>query len=231
MSRVSPLILREYVVQATRLTTRSLLPVLAVVIPFGFVIGLQSSMIVRNFGVESVVSNLLAAVLIRELAPCLTAIMIAAQSGSSIASEIGAMRVKEEIDALVLIGVSPFRYLVLPRLVGVVFSSYVINLLAIISGVLGGFLSSYAVVGIAQGVFWDSMLQSLSVKDLAFTSIKSVCFGVIIGATASYFGMKTTGGAEGVGKSVNTTVVYAIVTFIVVNFFLSQFLLFALGLL
>ncbi len=212
-----------------RIGFQCLLPVVAVVGPTGMVMALQSLKIFDSFGLQRLLSSLLAEAMFRELSPTLTAIMIAAQAGSAIAGELGTMRVQEEIDALGVMGINPFKYLIVPRMLALALMCPLINAIACFSGMAGGFVVAVFLKGLNAGVFWANMLTFLKVSHIWSGVLKASVFGVVVGVIACYKGYNVTGGALGVGRAANETVVHSILLIVVLNYFLTSFLLAFLG--
>jgi phospholipid/cholesterol/gamma-HCH transport system permease protein len=223
-----PYFFRETLRQMALTGERCLVPVIAVVAPFGMVITLQGLAIVNLFGVERMLSSILVVSLLRELSPGLTGIMMAAQAGSTTAAELGAMRIKEETDALSAMAVNPLQYLVAPRLVALTVMCPIINALACASGIASGYVTAVLLKGVNRGAFMANLYGFVRPIDLWGGIVKTLVFGFIIGLVSCYYGYTVRGGAEGVGKAANDAVVRSIITFLGVNYFLTS-ALFALG--
>ena len=173
------------------------------------------------FGAGRVVGGVLALALTRELAPVLTAVVLAGRVGSAFAAEIGTMRVTEQIDALYILKTDPIDYLVLPRVIACCLMLPILTFLSLIVGMLGGLLIANGLFDIAPVVFIDSIQNFLKVWDLWTAVIKSVVFGGLVAIIGCSWGMTTTGGAKGVGQSTTTAVVTALLAIFITNFFLS----------
>lgn len=202
-------------------TTRSLLPVISVVAPFGMVIALQGLHVLQLFGTQRVLGSILVVAIFRELSPALAGIMMAAQGGSSVAAELGSMRVQDEIDAQEVMGVNPIRYLVVPRFIGLTIACPLVNTMAATTGIAGGYVVAVWMKGVSHGAFVADLFTYAQVFDLWSGAIKTTVFGAIIGMVSCYKGFNTTGGAEGVGRAANDAVVQSIILFLGVNYFLS----------
>lgn len=217
-----PFFFKETLRQMALIGERCLLPVIAVVAPFGMVITLQSLNILHLFGVERMLSSILVVSLLRELSPGLTGIMMAAQAGSTAAAELGTMRVKEEIDALSVMAVNPFQYLVAPRLIALTLVCPLVNAIACFSGIASGYVVAVFLKGVNKGAFLANLYSFVSLPDIWGGIIKTLVFGFIIGLVSCYYGYNVTGGAEGVGRAANNAVVRSIITFLGVNYFLTS---------
>ncbi len=174
-----------------------------------------------NFGATATVGGVLALALTRELAPVLTAVVLAGRVGSAFAAEIGTMRVTEQIDALYMLKTDPIDYLVIPRVLACCLMLPILTILSIIIGLAGGVVVATGVYGISQSVFLDSVQSLLKVWDLCTAGIKAAVFGVLIAVIGCSWGLTTTGGAKGVGQSTTTAVVTALLAIFISNFFLT----------
>ena len=174
-----------------------------------------------NFGATSVIGGILALTLSRELSPVLTAVVLAGRVGSAFAAEIGTMRVTEQIDALEMLKSDPVDYLVIPRVIACALMMPLLNVLAFITGLMGGWLVATSLYDIPTVVFISSARNFLTIWDLASSLIKSVIFGLLIAVIGCSWGLTTTGGAKGVGQSTTTAVVTSLLAIFVTNFFLS----------
>jgi phospholipid/cholesterol/gamma-HCH transport system permease protein len=220
-----PFFFRETLRQMARVGGRCLVPVIGVVAPFGMIITLQGLHIVNLFGVDRMLSSILVASLLRELSPGLCGIMMAAQAGSTAAAELGTMRVKEEVDALSVMAVNPFQYLVAPRLIALTLMCPIVNAIACFSGIISGYVSAVILKGVNRGAFMANLYSFVDIMDIWGGIIKTLVFGFIIGLISCYYGFHVRGGAEGVGKAANDAVVRSIITFLGVNYFLTSALL------
>ncbi|MEB3223614.1 MAG: ABC transporter permease [Candidatus Sericytochromatia bacterium] len=227
--RRPPLYVAEIVANARRVAFQCIVPVVAILFPTGMISALMGLKIMTLFGTERMLSSLLAQGIVKEMAPSLAGIMIAAQAGSAIAGEIGTMRVKEEVDALGVMAVNPVKFLVIPRLVALAFICPLICVIATVSGMLGGYVVAVVIKGQNMGVFIANLLAFVTLADIWTGMLKSAVFGVAVGFIACFYGYHVTGGAVGVGKAANNTVVYSIVAVAVLNYVLTTVLMRVLG--
>ncbi|MBW4668629.1 MAG: MlaE family lipid ABC transporter permease subunit [Cyanomargarita calcarea GSE-NOS-MK-12-04C] len=174
-----------------------------------------------NFGAGNVVGGVLALALTRELAPVLTAVVLAGRVGSAFAAEIGTMRVTEQIDALLMLKTDPIDYLVIPRVLACCLMLPILTLLSLVTGMFGGLIIATNVYSLADTAFIDSARNFLGVWDILSAMIKAFCFGILIAVIGCSWGLTTTGGAKGVGQSTTTAVVTALLIIFISNFFLS----------
>ena len=203
----------------------------------GMVLALQSAATLQTFGATLYIGRLVAASMIRELGPVLAGLMVAGRVGSGIAAEIGSMRVTEQIDALNTLGTDPIKKLVTPRLVAAVVMLPVLTVINDLVGIFGGNVISTLYLKVPSSLYWRTVWDQIANDGFAFRYIpndfiqgiaKPVVFGGIIAVTACYQGLNTTGGTEGVGQSTTRTVVVASISILIVDYFLTQFLLWVL---
>ncbi len=187
----------------------------------GMVFTIQVAREFIYFGAGTAVGGVLAIALSRELAPVLTAVVLAGRVGSAMAAQIGTMRVTEQIDALYVLKTDPIDYLVIPRVLACSLMLPILTILSLITGMAGGLLIATNLYDIPQSVFLNSVRNFLNLWDLTAAIIKSIVFGGLIATIGCSWGLTTTGGAKGVGQSTTTAVVTAILAIFIVNFFLS----------
>jgi phospholipid/cholesterol/gamma-HCH transport system permease protein len=187
----------------------------------GMVFTIQVAREFIYYGAGTTVGGVLAIALTRELAPVLTAVVIAGRVGSAFAAEIGTMRVTEQIDALYMLKTDPIDYLVTPRVLACCLMMPVLTILSLMTGMTGGIVVADALYDISPTVFLRSAQNFLQVWDLSSSVIKSMVFGALIGIIGCSWGLTTTGGAKGVGQSTTTAVVTALLSIFIANFFLS----------
>jgi len=180
----------------------------------GMVLSLQSAYQLRLFAAEQFTSDLVALSMTRELGPVLTAMVVAGRVGASIAAELGTMKVTEQIDALKALATDPVRYLVVPRFVAAFFSLFILTIYADCIGMFGGYLVAIFKIGISSHQYIKRSIEILLIKDVITGLIKAFFFGGIIATVGCYYGLKTEGGAEGVGRATNVAVVAALVMII-----------------
>lgn len=219
MSR--PLHRRNTLEQMAAVGPESLLIALLTASFVGMVFTIQVTREFINFGAGTAVGGVLALTLARELAPVLTAVILAGRVGSAFAAEIGTMKVTEQIDALQILKTDPIDYLVIPRVIACALMLPVLSLLAFITGMTGGLIIATNLYGISQAVFVNSAQSFLSIWDLVTALVKAFIFGILIAVIGSSWGLTTTGGAKGVGQSTTTAVVTALLAIFISNFFLS----------
>lgn len=215
---------RATLTQIVRAGNQSLPLVALISALIGAILALQGAYQLRQIGVVSLVADLVAVSITRELAPLMTAILVAGRVGSAIAAELGTMKVSEEIDALKVMGIEPVEFLVVPRLIALVIAVPCLTLFADLVGILAGCGVGTYVLGMgAQGYLSDSM-AALALQDLWGGVLKALAFGLVIGLVACQQGLDTRGGAQAVGASTTTAVVRSIVLIIVADLFVTALL-------
>lgn len=215
---------REWLRQMVRVGVDSI-PVAGLTALFtGMVLALQTFNGFARFNATSLVGSVVALSLVRELAPVLTALMIAGRVGSSMAAELGSMRVTEQIDALEAMATEPVHYLVVPRVAATTFMLPPLVAIANVVGILGGYAVAVGLMGANPLVYWDKTFQYVDGNDLSSGLIKAAVFGLILGGFGCSKGYFTTGGAEGVGRSTTAAVVVASLAILFSDFFLTKLL-------
>lgn len=193
----------------------------------GMVLAVQTAYSLSSYGGASLIGDLLALSIVRELGPVLTALMVAGRVGAGITAEIGSMTVTEQVDALRVLAASPVKKLVVPRVGALVIALPLLTVVADVVGLFGGMLMAVVEVGQSRAYFVSHVLLALDVQDLMSGIGKSFFFAFFIGVIACYNGLRATGGADGVGRATTNTVVTASIAIIVSDFFLTKiFLLF-----
>jgi phospholipid/cholesterol/gamma-HCH transport system permease protein len=173
----------------------------------GLVLALQGYAVLIRFGSENLVGSLVALSLTRELAPVLTGLMVTARAGSAMAATIGNMAVTEQIDALRSLAIDPMGYLVVPRLLAAVITVPLLAALFSVAGIAAAYLFAVFVLGMDGLAFMSNVRSSVEWRDVWVGLFKATVFGVLIASIATFRGYRTTGGAEGVGRSTSLTVV------------------------
>ena len=196
----------------------------------GMVLGLQLFHTLVKFGSAGVLGSAVALSLIRELGPVLTAIMITARAGSSMAAEIGIQRISEQIDALHTMRIDPVRYLVSPRMAASIISFPLLTALFDLIGILGGYVTGVALLGLNAGTYFYRVQSSVEMSDIVGGFVKSVVFAVIVSTLCCFQGFFThtrtdSYGAKAVGLSTTSAVVLSCVLILVADYVVTSFLL------
>jgi phospholipid/cholesterol/gamma-HCH transport system permease protein len=187
----------------------------------GAVMSFQLHKAFRLFNAESLVGGVVSVALTRELSPVLASLMLTSRACSAMATEIGTMRVTEQIDALHTIGVSPIQYLVVPRVVAGTMMAPVLCMVFTIVGMLGAYFVGVNVLGLDPGIFLNNVAYYTDPSDVFHGLIKACVFGFVCSLIACYRGYNTTGGASGVGEATNRAVVYGSIAIFVLDYFLT----------
>jgi len=173
----------------------------------GIVLAFQSAYQMQKLAAEVYIASLVSLSVVREIGPVITALIVAGRVGSSIAAELGTMKVTEQIDALHTLATDPVRYLVVPRLAAIIIALPLLTVWADAIGIFGGFLIGTLKLGVLPSLYWKMTTIPLVFKDLFSGLLKSLIFGIIICVVSCFEGFRTEGGAEGVGRSTTKAVV------------------------
>jgi phospholipid/cholesterol/gamma-HCH transport system permease protein len=215
----------ETISQCALLGVQSVVIVMLTALFTGMVISLESAQQAVSYGLGSFVGGAVAYGSVRELGPMLTAVVVAGRVGSAIAAELGSMVVTEQIEALRSMGLQPARFLVVPRFLALLLMLPLLTIFADVVSILGGMWVAQTYAHISYDSFISSVRQSIDFSDVVKGVLKSFVFAAIIALVGAYQGLSTRGGAAGVGQSVTSAVVLAIILIFASNFVLS-FLLF-----
>jgi phospholipid/cholesterol/gamma-HCH transport system permease protein len=200
-------------------------PLLVSTIAFGFgAPGLQAANFLTLFGALDRLGGFFVLASIREFAPFVTAVVVAGVAGTAITADLGARKIREELDALQVLGVDPIKNLVVPRFLALMLITGLLDVYALLFGIGGGIFAEIAYHA-PLGGFFATLLNNASVTELWASIVKCTMFGAIIAIVCSYKGMNASGGAAGVGKAVNEAVVIAIMGIFAFNYVFTQTLL------
>jgi phospholipid/cholesterol/gamma-HCH transport system permease protein len=202
-----PFNMYRFLAQALRVGPGSFFIASLVALFVGMIIALQMAYLMVKLSAEIYIPNVIAVALTRELAPVLTALIVAGRIGAGITAEIGAMVVTEQVDALRSFATNPIRYLVVPRFLALVLMLPALTVFAVIIGISGGFLICDFKLGIGYHTYWRMVADSLVLKDIVTGLLKTVFFGMIIATVGCFEGLNVKGGADGVGRSTTLSVV------------------------
>ena len=217
-----PFYIRDTFIQMDMIGVGSLTIIILTGLFTGMVLALQSAYELEAFGAKMYVGRLVAVTMVRELGPVLSALMLAGRIGSGIAAELGSMEVSEQISALRAMGTDPIRKLVTPRMLAGIVAAPVLAIIADTFGLLGGYLISILFLGQSSTFYWTSAMDAILFLDLFTGLSKPIFFGFVVTMVGCYFGLSTTGGTEGVGRSTTQAVVTASILVLVVDFFLTK---------
>ncbi len=195
----------------------------------GAVLTLNSANSLERFGSLSLLGQLVSVGMVRELGPVLTGLMVAGRNSSGMASELGSMIVTEQIDAMRALGTDPMKKLVAPRVAATVFMLFFLSIISDLLGLVGGSAVASLLLGLDYRQYWSSAWQILKFQDVFMGLLKPVVFGFIISTVGCYYGMSAKGGTQGVGRATTQAVVTASVLILLVDFFITKFLMAIFG--
>jgi phospholipid/cholesterol/gamma-HCH transport system permease protein len=231
---VPPFYGQDVVQQMDEIGVKSLMIVLITGLFTGMVLALQSSAQLKSFGATMYLGRFISASMIRELGPVLAGLMVAGRVGSGIAAQLGSMRVTEQIDALNTMGTDPIKKLATPRVLAALIMLPMLTIINDFVGIIGGNIIASTVAGVPTSVYWQSVWTQIANDGFVFRYVpddfvqgltKPLVFGGVIAITGCYFGLGTTGGTEGVGRSTTRTVVTASIIILILDYALTQVLL------
>jgi phospholipid/cholesterol/gamma-HCH transport system permease protein len=209
--------LREFVEQAWFVASVTLMPTILVSIPFGAVIALQVGNLTGQLGAQSFAGATAVLATVREAAPIAAALIIAGAAGSAICSDLGARKMREEIDAMEALGINPIERLVVPRALATVAVAMLMNGIVITAGIAGGYYFTVIVQGGSAGAFLASFTALATLPDIYVSMIKAATFGFLAAIVGSYKGLSAGGGPAGVGRAVNESVILSFMLLFLLN--------------
>ncbi|MBN1297771.1 ABC transporter permease [bacterium] len=187
----------------------------------GGILALQSYSSFKRFDAESLIGTMVSIALCRELAPILVGLIVAGRIGSSMAAELGTMRVTEQIDALYTLAVNPIHYLIVPRMVSCFLMMPVLTLIGDAMGITGGYLVATHVYDLNPVTYLRSSFDFLTYEDVYSGLIKSAVFGIAIALVSCYKGFFTQGGAVGVGRATTSAVVLSMMLILIIDYIMG----------
>jgi phospholipid/cholesterol/gamma-HCH transport system permease protein len=212
---------REFLQQAWFIASVTIVPTALVAIPFGAVIALQVGGLIKQFGAQSFTGSASVLAVIQQAGPIATALLIAGAGGSAIAADLGARKIREELDAMMVLGIDPIQRLVVPRVLACMLVAVFLNGMVSVVGVGGGYVFNVILQDGTPGAYLASFTALAQLPDVWIGMIKALIFGLIAAIVAAYKGMNAAGGPKGVGDAVNESVVITFLLLFVVNFTLS----------
>ncbi len=187
----------------------------------GLVLAFQADIAFRLFNAETLVGATVAVSLMRELGPVFTGLMVAGRTGSSMTTELGTMRVTEQIDAMAVMAVNPVQYLVMPRVVATILMLPVLNMLFNFVGIGAAYSLSTFYLNTDPGIFIHHITRFVTMQDFLYTTIKAGVFGLIVGLVGCYKGFYASGGAKGVGEATTSSVVLSSVLILLSDYWMT----------
>ena len=219
----SPHYLDDVVLQMDIIGVGSLPLILLTGFFVGAVITLQMSKTLNQYGAQGEVGTVVAVTIVRELGPVLSAILVAGRNASGMASELGSMKVTEQIDAMRALGTDPVQKLVTPRLIATSTMLPLLTIIADFMGLVGGYIVACVMLSLTTSTqFWSSAYQALEYSDVAQGLVRPFVLAMIIALVGCHYGMETSGGTQGVGRATTQAVVVSSVWIIVLTFFIGK---------
>ena len=212
-----PFAWRELSDQAWFVTRVSLLPAMAITIPFGAVLSLQIGSLFNQLGAKSFTGAAAVTGIVQQAAPVATVVIVAGAAGTAVAADLGSRKIREELDALSVLGISPIQRLVVPRVLAMAFVAVLLNGVATAVGTGGAYVFNVLVQGGSPGAYVHAFTALAQLPDLYVGELKAFVFGLIAGIVASHQGVNAKGGPRGVGDGVNQSVVVSFVLLFVAN--------------
>src|SRR6188472_4185308 len=216
-----PFQMREFIQQAWFIASVTIIPTALVAIPFGAVIALQVGGLIKQFGAQSFTGSAAVLAVVREAGPIATSLLIAGAGGSAIAADLGARKIREELDAMMVLGIDPIQRLVVPRVLACMMVAVFLNGLVSVVGVMGGYFFNVVLQHGTPGAYLASFTALAQLPDLYVGELKAVVFGALAAIVASYKGLTAGGGPKGVGDAVNQSVVITFMLLFCTNFIMT----------
>jgi phospholipid/cholesterol/gamma-HCH transport system permease protein len=216
-----PFQVREFIQQCWFIASVTILPTALVAIPFGAVVALQLGSLIVQLGAQSFTGAAAVLAIIQQAAPLVTALMVAGAGGSAICADLGARTIREEIDAMEVLGVNPVQRLIVPRVLAAMGVAAFLNGLVSVVGVLGGYFFNVVMQHGTPGAYLASFSALAQLPDLWISEIKAVIFGFVAGVVAAYRGLNPGRGPKGVGDAVNQSVVITFLLLFLLNLILT----------
>ncbi|WP_067828013.1 ABC transporter permease [Nocardia inohanensis] len=213
---------KEAVLQAWRLITVTAIPAILMAIPFGVIVSVQVGNLIHTLGADSLLGATGGLGVIKQGAPLATGFLLGGAGAAALAADLGARTIREEIDALNTMGISPIHRLVIPRMVAMIFVAPLLNVLIIFVGVLAGYLVAIGGQGVTPGSYWATFGSFTTTADVWVSLLKAVIFGFLVVVIACQRGLEAKGGPRGVADAVNAAVVLSVVSIVTVNLVATQ---------
>jgi len=216
---------REFVSQAWFITTVSFWPAVLVSIPFCVVIIFQVNQLLIEIGAIDLAGAGAAVAVVREIGPIVSVLVVAGAGATAICADLGSRKIREEIDAMITLGIDPIHRLVVPRVVASTLVGVALNGLVTVVGLVGGYFFSVVLQGATPGLYLNDLTLLVGLPDFVAAEAKAAVFGLLAGLTACYLGLNAKGGPKGVGEAVNQTVVFAFMLLFAANSVISTLFL------
>lgn len=212
----------EFLLQAWFMSRVSVLPTILVAIPFGIIVSIQIGGVAGQIGAQSFSGAVNGIGVLRQGAPLVTSIMIAGAVGAAITSDLGARTIREEVDALKVMGINPVQRLVAPRVVAALVVAFFLNVIVAVTSIVTGYTLNVGGGAVSSGTYIAAFVSFAQPTDLLLASFKALVFGFIATIVACHKGLTASGGPKGVADAVNEAVVISVIALAVVNVALTQ---------
>lgn len=216
---------REFISQAWFIITVSFGPALLVSIPFCVVIIFQVNQLLIQIGAVDLAGAGAAVAVVREIGPIVSVLVVAGAGATAICADLGSRKIRDEIDAMVTLGIDPIQRLVVPRVVASTLVGVALNGMVTVVGLVGGYFFSVVLQGATPGLYLSDLTLLVGLPDFLASEAKAAVFGLLAGLTACYLGLNAKGGPKGVGEAVNQTVVFAFMLLFAANSVISTLFL------
>lgn len=218
---VRPFQWREFIQQAWFIASVTILPTALIAIPFGAIVSLQTGSLIKQLGAESYTGAASVLVVVQQGSPLVTVLLVAGAAGSAVAADLGSRTIREEIDAMEVLGINPVQRLVVPRVLAMVLVAVLLNGLVAVVGIAGGYVFNVMVQGGTPGAYLASFSALAQLPDLYISTLKAAIFGLLAGVVAAYKGLNPKGGPKGVGEAVNQSVVISFLLLFFANLIIT----------
>ena len=224
-SVIPPYKVRLILIQIRTIGAESVFLVALIAMFTGMVLGLQGEFTLRKFGSEGALGTVVSLVLVRELGPVLTALMVTARAGSAMAAEIGSMQVTEQIDALTVMAINPIQYLVSPRIIAGLIGFPLLTSMFDVIGIMGGYAVGVGMMGAPSASYFNGIAQNLTADDVTIGLYKALVFGLIVAWVSCYKGYHAQRMATGISRATTEAVVLSSVLILMFDYLLTSLLL------
>jgi phospholipid/cholesterol/gamma-HCH transport system permease protein len=212
---------REFLLQSWFLFRVSFLPTLAIAIPLTVLIVFTLNIVLAEFGAADISGAGAALGAVTQLGPLVTVLVVAGAGSTAICADLGARTIREEIDALEVLGIDPIHRLVVPRVAASTYVAVLLNGAVITIGLVGGFFFGVYIQNVSAGAYVTTMTLITGLPEVLISIVKATLFGLIAGLVGCYRGLTVSGGAKGVGTAVNETLVLCVIALFAVNVVLT----------
>ncbi|AGT92954.1 ABC transporter permease [Rhodococcus sp. WS1] len=208
---------QEFLEQSWMIARVSIVPTVLVAVPFTVLVSFTLNILLREIGAADLSGAGAALGAVTQVGPVVTVLIVAGAGATAIAADLGSRTIREEIDAMEVLGIDPINRLVIPRVVASTVVALLLNGLVCVIGIAGGYAFSVFLQGVNPGAFVEGITLLTGLPEVALSMVKAALFGMLAGLVACYRGLSVRGGPKGVGEAVNETVVYAFMALFVVN--------------